>query len=105
MKSRKHRKLKRNPLVRFIRGIFRLLRVLLRPTKSHRRQDQIAINSLEDLNSLENLNNIAAHSFDRDQLITVGELLDRVKWQSPQINIQPKISISDDARTQDFSRN
>jgi hypothetical protein len=99
MKSRKHLKLKRNPFVRFIRGIFRLLRVLLRPTKSNHRQAPIAVNSLEDLN------NIAAHSFDRDQLITVGELLDRVKWQSPQINIQPKISISNDARTQDFSRN
>jgi hypothetical protein len=99
MKSRKHLKLKRNPLVRFIRGIFRLLQVLLRPTKSHRRQAPIAVNSLEDLN------NIATHSFDQDQLITVGELLDRVKWQSPQINIQPKISISNDARTQDFSRN
>ena len=97
--NRKHRKLKRHPLVRFIRGIVRLLRVLFRPTKYNRRQDLMAANSLAELD------NSAAHSFDRDQLITVGELLDRVKWQSPQVNIQPNIFSSNNTRTQDVSRN
>ena len=55
--------------------------------------------------SLEKLNNPAVHNFDRDELITVGELLDRVKWQSPQVNIQPNISSSNNTRTQDVSRN
>jgi hypothetical protein len=99
MNSRKRHKLKRHPLVRFIRGIFRLLRVLFRPAKSNRRQDLMAVDSLEQLNSP------AADSFDRDQLITVGELLDRVKWQSPQVNIQPNISSSNDARIRNNSRN
>ena len=97
--NRKHRKLKRNPLVRFIRGIFRLLRVLFRPTKSNRRQDLMVVDNLAELD------NSAADSFDRDELITVGELLDRVKWQSPQVNIQPNISSSNNTRTQDISRN
>lgn len=97
--NRKHRKLKRHPLVRFIRGIFRLLRVLFRSTKSNRRQDLMAVDNLAELD------NSAADSFDRDELITVGELLDRVKWQSPQVNIQPNISSSNNTRTQDVSRN
>ena len=97
--NRKHRKLKRHPLVRFIRGIFRLLRVLFRSTKSNRRQDLMAVDNLAELD------NSAADSFDRDELITVGELLDRVKWQSPQVNIQPNISSSNNTRTQDISRN
>ncbi len=99
MNSHKRRKLKRYPLVRFIRGIFRLLRVLFRPTKSNRRQDLMAADRLTALNTP------AADNFDRDEFITVGELLDRVKWQSPQVNIQPDISSSNDARTRNTARN
>ena len=99
MNSRKYHKLKRHPLVRFIRGIFRLLRVLFKPTKSSHRHNLVSADRSEDLN------NPATHSFDRDRLMTVGELLDRVKWQSPQVNIQPEISSSHHPQTSDAARN
>ncbi|WP_310412781.1 hypothetical protein, partial [Chamaesiphon sp. OTE_8_metabat_110] len=38
MKSRKHHRLKKNPLVRFMRGVVRLLRVLFKPQNRQLRE-------------------------------------------------------------------
>ena len=98
MSTRKHRKLKRHPIVRFIRGIFRLFRVLFRPKRTIARLElprpvAIAEPSFD-------------RSFDEDRLITVGEVLGGIKWQSPPPTIQKELtSNSRISRPQDVSRN
>ena len=97
MKSRKHRKLKRHPIVRFIRGVFRLFRVLFRPKRTISRLDLPQPVAIEEP--------IEVSSFDRDRLITVGELLGRVKWQSPSPILQQEITSHSLAKPQDAARN
>jgi hypothetical protein len=94
MITSKHRKLKRHPIVRFIRGIFRLFRVLFRPKRAAARLDLDRQEPSEE------------SSFERDRLATVGELLGRVKWQSPLPTIQKEFtSNSRISRPHDISRN
>jgi hypothetical protein len=98
MKSRKHSKLKRHPIVRLIRGIFRLFRVLFRPKRTIARLELPRPVAIEE--------RIESTSFDRDRLVTVGEVLGRVKWQSPPPTIQQELtSNSRISRPQDVSRN
>jgi hypothetical protein len=98
MKSRKHRKLKRHPIVRFIRGVFRLFRVLFRPQRTISRLDLPRPEVIEE--------RIEVSSFEQDRLVTVGELLGRVKWQSPPPTIQKEFtSNSRITRPHDVSRN
>ena len=98
MKSRKHTKLKRNPIVRFIRGVFRLFRVLFRPKRNVARLDLPRPVAIEE--------RIEEPSFELDRLVTVGELLGRVKWQSSSSSIQQEVaSNSRVTRPQDASRN
>ncbi len=88
MRSRKHSKLKRHPLVRFIRGIFRLFRVIFNQKRPLPRASEYRQNFTEDSLELEpklepvreNPELIARH---RANSITVGELFSQVKWQSP----------------------
>jgi hypothetical protein len=105
MSNRKHRKLKRHPLIRFVRSVVRLLRVLFRSKQDIaklRQQRQAAI----DQSSFDTSNQRATHSFDRDRLITVGELLGRVKWQASPPTIPAEISDrSGIVQTHDVSRN
>jgi hypothetical protein len=98
MKSRKHSKLKRHPIVRFIRGIFRLFRVLFRPKRTIARLDLPQPVAIEPASF--------DRSFDRDRLVTVGEVLGSIKWQSPPPAIQKEFtSNSRISRPQDVSRN
>ena len=97
MTSRKHRKLKRHPIVRFIRGVFRLFRVLFGSKRTIARLDPPRPVEIED--------RIAESSFDRDRLITVGELLGRVKWQSSPPSIQKEAASTSTARSQNAARN
>jgi hypothetical protein len=99
MKSRKHRKLKRNPIVRFIRGVFRLFRVLFRPKRTIARLDLPRPEVIEE--------RIEVSSFEQDRLVTVGELLERVKWQSPPPTTTQKEFTSNSriSRPHDVSRN
>ena len=97
MSSRKHRKLKRHPIVRFIRGVFRLFRVLFGSKRTIARLDPLRPVEIED--------RIAESSFDRDQLVTVGELLGRVKWQSPSPSLQKEAASTSTARSQNAARN
>jgi hypothetical protein len=98
MSNRKHRKLKRHPIVRFIRGIFRLFRVLFSPKRTTPRLEvshpvAIAETSFES-------------NFNEDRLITVGEVLGSIKWQSPSPKIQKELtSNSRVSSPQDVSSN
>jgi hypothetical protein len=92
MNRQQQRRLKKHPLIRLIRGIFRLIRVIFSPGKSHPRVSEIELAELERVN-LERTQ-IHQAEVDRERIlveqkvalseryITVGELLDRVQWQS-----------------------
>ncbi|WP_309742071.1 MULTISPECIES: hypothetical protein [unclassified Chamaesiphon] len=87
MKSRKHNRLKKNPLVRFIRGVVRLLRVLFRPQNRQLRaieQEQRHLRRVElEQELVLERQNIELEQQERARLITVGELLEQIKWQTP----------------------
>jgi hypothetical protein len=98
MSTHKHRKLKRHPIVRFIRGIFRLFRVLFRPKRTIARLQQTQPMTIEPASF--------DRSFDEDRLVTVGDLLGSIKWQSPPPTVQKDFtSNSRISRPQDVSRN
>ncbi len=84
MSTRKHRKLKRHPIVRFIRGIFRLFRILFRPKRTIARLEPPRPAAIEEP--------IFDNSFEEDRLITVGEVFGGIKWQSPPPNIQKEFT-------------
>jgi hypothetical protein len=104
MSTRKHRKLKRHPIVRFMRGIFRLFRVLFRPKRTLARLElprPVAIEERIESTSFD-------RSFELDRLVTVGEILGGVKWQSPPPTIQKELTNNSSSRIprpQDVSRN
>jgi hypothetical protein len=104
MSNNKHRKLKRHPLVRFIRGVFRLFRVLCRPQRDLGRLDdqtqEIARLNAQRQAELEEIR------LEREKSITVGELFAQVKWQSSLTIISKKITThSRDVQAHDVSRN
>ena len=109
MKSRKHSKLKRHPIVRFIRGIFRLFRVISRPKKSLYRATEYHQDfteeslELEPESAPENLELVARH---RANSITVGELFSQVNWQlsQPQILVEAADPVTK-IQNHDVSRN
>jgi transposase len=91
MSSNKHRKLKRNPIVRFIRGVFRLFRVLFRPKQDVTGRLEAKAQAIALIN--------AQHQAELDELraeqaqwITVGELFEQVKWQSAPASIQKEVA-------------
>jgi hypothetical protein len=103
MSSNKHRKLKRHPLVRFIRGIFRLVRVLFRPQRDIGRLDaqtqEIARINAQHQAELDEIR------LEREKSITVGELFAQVKWQSSPASIQKEVATSGSVQAHDVSRN
>jgi hypothetical protein len=110
MKSRKHSKLKRHPLVRFIRGIFRLMRVLFKPKQRNQqaihdeRQQRLAA---ESARQQELARQLELERRERERSISVGALFDRVKWQTPELTILQE-QVPDRtpiARPHDVSRN
>jgi hypothetical protein len=113
MKSRKHSKLKRHPFVRFIRGIFRLFRVISRPKKSLHRAEyrqNFTEESLELEPRLEprrepmrepRHENAQLVDRNRSNSITVGELFSQVNWQLPAESPDPVTRI----QAHDVSRN
>ena len=113
MSSRKHRKLKRHPIVRFIRGIFRLVRVLFRPKRTIARLElsrppEIAgtITGLELLRPTTIAETSLDPRLDQDRLITVGEVFGGIRWQSSPSNIQKEFTgNSRISQPQDVSRN
>ena len=101
--NRKHSKLKRNPLVRLIRAIFRLVRVIFGAKKVRSRS--IPSDSYIEERTFNTLANRELENLDRDGLTTVGELLAQVKWQSSQTNIQEFSENSQIRQSHDVSRN
>jgi len=101
--NRKHSKLKRHPLVRLMRAIFRLVRVIF-GAKKVRSISIPSDNYIED-RTFDTLARQELENFDRDGLITVGDLLAQVKWQSPQTSIQEFSENSRIIQSHDVSRN
>lgn len=91
MNRQQQRKLKRHPLIRLIRGIFRLIRVIFRPAKNARLQ-AIELAEIERIElertqirqaEIEQSQILAAQQAAlAERYITVGDLLNRVQWQS-----------------------
>jgi hypothetical protein len=91
MNRQQQRKLKKHPLIRLIRGIFRLIRVIFKPGKNARLQaiELAEIERIElersQIRQVEiEQNRILAEQQAAlaERYITVGDLLDRVQWQS-----------------------
>jgi|GEM_PF-5822866 len=119
MNSRKHRQLKRNPLVRFIRGILRLLRVIIKPKNRHLRSLQEQQSNLPQVElqqqvrpeikqrTLEPEQKLELNRDRQEQFITVGELFEQIKWQLPtETVIQTNIpDLRENSQSYDPSRN
>ncbi len=120
MKSQKRDRLKRNPLVRFIRGVFRLFRVIIKPKNRNLRSLQYEQSDLnldrvesqrrsmpETQQSLELEKQLDLDCDLQEHFITVGELFEQIKWQIPaETTIQTNISdLSTKSQSYDVSRN
>jgi hypothetical protein len=91
MNRQQQRQLKKHPLIRLIRGIFRLIRVIFKPAKNARLQ-AIELAEIERFEleraqirqaEIEQSQILAAQQAAiAERYITVGDLLDRVQWQS-----------------------
>ncbi len=109
----KNSKSKRSPLVRFFRGIVRLFKVLLKPKRKNLKsaddyQQELRVAELERRNreAQERLER-EAQELQREQLITVGALFERVKWQAPQSTVMSEkpLDTSVSARSRDAALN
>jgi hypothetical protein len=109
----KNSKSKRSPLVRFFRGVVRLFKVLLKPKRKNLKsaddyQHELRAAELERRNR-EAQERIAreAEELQREQLITVGALFARVKWQdSPSTTLDAKpLDMGMTTRSRDVSLN
>ncbi len=119
MKSRRYQQLRKNPLIRLLRMIYRALKVIFQPKRKRlalatiRAQKELEARAaldafyaqkelehriaLEESTAREELENRL-----KEQFLTVGELLERVKWQ-----IQPTPDLPTNSMTPkyDVSRN
>lgn len=107
MKSRKHSRIKRHPIVRFIRGIFRLFRVISRSKKSfstteyHQKFTEESLQlEPEPVKETAFVKEAAPVAYNRANLITVGELFSQVNWQLPAASPETvtKIQVHDVSR-------
>jgi hypothetical protein len=90
MNKRKQSELNKNPLVRFIRWVRKLVLSLLKPDNNRRQSVHEEYGSDLDLppTGLTGLEN-----FRQGRLITVGELFAQVKWQLPE-PVSPAADVS-----------
>lgn len=100
--NRKHRKLKRHPIIRLIRAIFRFVRDRF---GAKIRSRSIPSDSDIEARTLETLARQELEKLDRNRLITVGDLLAQVKWQPPQASTQEFSGNSQIGQSNDVSRN
>jgi hypothetical protein len=118
MKKNKYAKLKRSFLVRFIRWAYKCLDNLFKRKKSTFRptnRSRISSREVNNFNRRPPLNEPLVENFNRsvpvneppnEQLITVGELFRRVKWQSPEQDSQKEIfNVSKISKPHDVSLN
>jgi hypothetical protein len=94
MKSRRSSRLKKNPIVRFIRRVLRFLSTLFKPKKRTSKSIRDRQLASEDRHRFQ----LPASSIDLEQpkryskLIIVSDVSERLKKQVKPANIQPKIS-------------
>lgn len=101
MNRQTQRRLKRNPLIRFVRSVLRLLRVLFRPASKNVREIPIETAlEIERLRLQEERDRELA-----EQYITVGELLERVQWQFSEPKPAVTSASQPDAQIYDVSLN
>jgi hypothetical protein len=118
MKKRKNSR--RNLLVRFIRWVYKSLDTLFKRKKSTFRSLDRQRISTQERDMLPRSAPLADRANDRDisprsaplddraneQLITVGELFDRVQWQFPEENVLPSgLRLNRSSQPLDVSRN
>jgi hypothetical protein len=88
---RKYSQLRRNPLVRLIRWVRKLVVSLFKPQRSSRRLERFDREDLLDLDLPETSTGIAeSNNFRPDRLITVGELFAQVEWKFDRTTAQTK---------------
>ncbi len=103
MKNSRYNKLRSNPFVRLFRTIYRLLKVVFRPRKKNSRlinNDRISLELLAETKALNE--RIELENRLKEQFLTVGALLERVKWQIPQETV---LEINSIPPEYDVSRN
>jgi hypothetical protein len=115
MSNRRQTKLKKNPFVRFLRIVYRSFKIIFRKKPDPRifEERRRALEALdaqkaqEERLALEALNakkELEARQRDlerqeKEQFMTVGELLERVKWQLPkekavEVSASPEYDVS-----------
>lgn len=113
MKNSDRRKSRRSPFVRFVRGVLRLFKVLFRPKQKNLKSAEDYQNELRmaelDRRSRESEERRSRESEEqqREQLITVGELFGRIKWQDAQstVLLTKPVDITTTTRSRDASLN
>jgi hypothetical protein len=87
----KYSQLRRNPLVRLIRWVRKLVASLFKPKRSSRRLERFDREDLLDLELRETSTEISeSNIFRQDRLITVGELFAQVEWKFDRTTVQTK---------------
>jgi Tfp pilus assembly protein PilO len=106
MNSNRHPK--KSALVRFFRGVLRLFKVLFAPKRKSLKSEtdyeqELRVAELERRQREAEAREIEAR---QEQLITVGELFDRVKWQVPSsATLLKPLDLGMTTRGRDVSRN
>ncbi len=103
MKNRRYNKLRSNPFIRLFRTIYRLLKVIFRLRKKNSKlinNDRIDLDILAEAKALNE--RIELENRLKEQFLTVGDLLGRVKWQTPQETV---LKINSVPPEYDVSRN
>ncbi len=89
--KRKYSQLRRNPLVRLIRWVRKLVISLFKPQRISRKVEKVDREDFLDLDLPETATGIAeSNNFRQDRLITVGELFAQVEWKLDRTTVQTK---------------
>jgi hypothetical protein len=103
MNSRKQNNSRRHPLVRFVRSVYRLLKVLLKP-KQHKLRTIDA--RLDRATGTESFDSDPQSDLPPARLVTVGELFEQIKWQLPPAIVRDEVlDNSQNSQVHDVSRN
>jgi hypothetical protein len=112
MKNSNDRRPKRSPFVRFVRGVLRLFKVLFRPKQKNLKsaedyQHELRIAELDRRQRQIEEQQHEIEAQQQEQLVTVGEMFKRVKWQdSPSTVLGKKpLDVGMTARNRDVSLN
>jgi hypothetical protein len=115
MSNRRSNKMRKNPFVRFLRIVYRSFKIIFRKKPDPRifeerrralealdaqkaREEQLAREAAARQRELERQQQELA-TREKDQFMTVGELLEKIKWQLPkekvaEVNARPEYDVS-----------